>query len=43
MVKIKVLRVLWKYREKEFTIRELVKFLGMSHTDIRKVLDELEN
>lgn len=25
-VKIKVLRTLWKYKEKEFTIRELAKF-----------------
>jgi len=41
-VKIRVLRVLWKYRGKEFTIRELAKFLGVSHTGIRKVLDELE-
>jgi len=41
-VKIKVLRTLWKYKEKEFTIRELAKFLGISHTGIKKVLDELE-
>jgi len=41
-VKIKVLRTLWRYREKEFTIRELAKFLGISHTGINKVLDELE-
>jgi len=41
-VKIKVLRTLWRYREKEFTIRELAKFLGVSHTGIKKVLDELE-
>jgi len=41
-VKIKVLRTLWRYREKEFTIRELAKFLGISHTGIRKILDELE-
>jgi predicted nucleotidyltransferase len=41
-VKIKVLRTLWKYEEKEFTIRELAKFLGISHTGIKKVLDELE-
>jgi len=41
-VKIKVLRTLRRYREKEFTIRELAKFLGISHTGIKKVLDELE-
>jgi len=41
-VKIMVLRVLWKYRGKEFTIRELSRFLGVSHTGIRKVLGELE-
>ena len=41
-VKTKVLRTLWRYREKEFTIRELAKFLGISHTGIKKVLDELE-
>jgi len=41
-VKIKVLRTLWRYREKDFTIRELAKFLGISHTGIKKVLDELE-
>lgn len=41
-VKIKVLRTLWKYKEKEFTIRELAKFLEISHTGIKKVLDELD-
>ena len=41
-VKVKVLRTLWRYREKEFTIRELAKFLGISHMGIQKVLDELE-
>jgi len=41
-VKVKVLRTLWRYREKEFTIRELAKFLGISHMGIKKVLDELE-
>jgi len=41
-VKAKVLRTLWRYREKEFTIRELAKFLGVSHTGIKKVIDELE-
>jgi predicted nucleotidyltransferase len=41
-VKIKILRTLWKYKGKEFTIRELSRFLGISHTGIRKVLDDLE-
>jgi len=41
-VKVKVLRTLWRYREKEFTIRELAKFLNISHMGIKKVLDELE-
>ncbi len=41
-VKVKVLRTLWRYREKEFTMRELAKFLGVSHMGIKKVLDELE-
>ena len=41
-VKIKVLRTLWKFKEKEFTIRELAKFLEISHTGVKKVLDELE-
>ena len=41
-VKVKVLRTLERYREKEFTIRELAKFLGVSHTGIKKVVDELE-
>jgi len=41
-VKIKVLRTLWKFKEKEFTTRELAKFLEVSHTGVKKVLDELE-
>jgi predicted nucleotidyltransferase len=41
-VRVKVLRTLERYREKEFTIRELAKFLGVSHTGIKKVVDELE-
>jgi predicted nucleotidyltransferase len=42
-VKIKVLRTLWRYKEREFTVRELAKFLGLSHTGINKVLGELED
>lgn len=41
-VKIKVLRTLWKHKEKEFTIRELAKFLDLSHVGIKKALTELE-
>lgn len=41
-VKIKILRTLWRYRGKEFTIRELAKFLGVSHTGIGKALNDLE-
>lgn len=41
-LKIKILRTLWKFQEKEFTIRELAKYLGISHTGIRKVLRNLE-
>ncbi|MGQ9597549.1 MAG: nucleotidyltransferase domain-containing protein [Thermoproteota archaeon] len=41
-VKIKILRTLWRYRGKEFTVRELAKFLGVSHTGIGKALNDLE-
>lgn len=41
-LKIKILRTLWRYRGKEFTVRELAKFLGVSHTGIRKALNDLE-
>lgn len=41
-VKIKVLRTLWRYKEKEFTIRELAKFLGVSHTGVKKALGDLD-
>jgi len=41
-VKVSVLRTLWKHKEKEFTIRELAGFLGVSHTGVRKVLREFE-
>jgi predicted transcriptional regulator len=40
-VKVKVLRTLWRFKEKEFTIRELAKFLGISHTGVKKALDDL--
>ncbi|MGQ9551089.1 MAG: hypothetical protein ACUVUE_01555 [Candidatus Bathycorpusculaceae bacterium] len=33
--KVKVLRKLWRYREKKFTIRELAKFLEASHIGIK--------
>lgn len=41
-VKVKVLRTLWKHKEKEFTIRELGSFLKTSHMGVRKVLADLE-
>ncbi len=41
-VKINVLRALWKHRNKEFTIRELASYLGLSHAGVRKALDDLE-
>lgn len=41
-VKVKVLRTLWRHREKEFTIRELGNFLKISHMGIRKVLADFE-
>lgn len=41
-VKVSVLRTLWKHKEKEFTIRELAKFLEISHTGVRKVLRNFE-
>lgn len=41
-LKIKILRTLWRFQEKEFTIRELAKFLGISHTGVRKVLRDFE-
>ena len=41
-VKINVLRALWKHGGKEFTIRELANFLGLSHAGVRKALADLE-
>lgn len=41
-VKINVLRALWQHRNKEFTIRELASYLGLSHAGVRKALDDLE-
>lgn len=41
-VKVTVLRTLWKFKEKEFTIRELAQFLEISHTGVRKVLRDFE-
>jgi predicted nucleotidyltransferase len=41
-LKVSVLRTLWKHMEKEFTIRELAGFLGISHTGVRRVLREFE-
>jgi len=41
-VKVTVLRTLWKFKEKEFTIRELAQFLEISHTGVRKALRDFE-
>lgn len=41
-VKLRVLRTLWRYRGKEFTVRELARFLNLSHMGVRKVLRDLE-
>lgn len=39
--KIKILRTLHRHRGKEFTIRELADFIGVSHTGVRKTLNDL--
>jgi predicted nucleotidyltransferase len=39
--KIKILRALHRHSGKEFTIRELADFIGVSHTGVRKALDDL--
>ena len=41
-VKTNVLRALWMHRSKEFTIRELAGYLGLSHAGVRKAMDDLE-
>ncbi len=40
-VKVKILRTLYRYKGKEFTVRELASFLDLSHMGIRKALDDL--
>lgn len=40
-VKVKVLRTLCRHMGKEFTIRELADFLGLSHMGVLKALDDL--
>ena len=39
--KIKILRALHRHTGKEFTIRELADFIKVSHTGVRKALDDL--
>lgn len=39
--KLKILRALHRHGGKEFTIRELANFIGISHTGVRKALDDL--
>jgi len=40
-VKVKILRTLCRHRGKEFTVRELADFLNVSHTGVRKALNDL--
>lgn len=40
--KVGVLRALWRHSGKEFTIRELASFLGLSHAGVGKALADLE-
>jgi predicted nucleotidyltransferase len=40
-VKIKILRTLNKHGGKEFTTRELANYINMSHTGVRKALNDL--
>ncbi len=39
--KIKILRTLNKHKEKEFTTRELADYIQISHTGVRKALQDL--
>lgn len=39
--KIKILRTLHRHKGKEFTIRELSEFIDISHTGVRKALQDL--
>lgn len=41
-VKINILRSLYKFPDKDFTTRELAKFIGSSHSGILKALVDLE-
>src|SRR3990170_531426 len=40
-VKVKILRALHRHSGKEFTVRELADFIGVSHTGVHKALDDL--
>jgi len=41
-VKVKILRALWKYKGKEFTMRELAVHINFSHMGVRKAILDLE-
>jgi len=41
-VKVKILRALLRYPAKKFTIRELAKFIGVSHTPVLRSLNDLQ-
>lgn len=41
-VKVRVLRTLWRYGGRQFTLREMAGFLNISHMGVRKVLSDLE-
>jgi predicted nucleotidyltransferase len=39
--KLKILRALHRHRGKEFTVRELSRYIGLSHTGVLKAVDDL--
>lgn len=41
-VKIKVIRAMLRFPDKKFSVRELAKFVGVTHTPILRSLDELQ-
>ncbi len=41
-IKIKILRSLYRFPKKDFTTRELAKFIGASHSGVLKALRDLE-
>ena len=41
-IKIKILRLLVRYENKEFTSRELAKLANTSHTSVLRIINDLE-